>query len=90
MILGQLINSITYDLKFTTENQSEYDDNFLPTLDFKLKLEDVGDTKVSRYQFYKKPISSSLGILKTSALSETIKSATATQEIIRRLSNTRK
>ena len=44
MILGQLINSIMYDLKFTTENQSEYDDNFLPTLDFKLKLEDVGDT----------------------------------------------
>ena len=33
MILGQLINSITHDLKFTTENQSEYDDNFLPTLD---------------------------------------------------------
>ena len=77
-------------MKFTTENQSEYDDNFLPTLDFKLKLEDVGDTKVIRYHFSKNPISSSLGILKTSALSETIISATAAQEIIGRLSNTRK
>ena len=66
------MDSITCDLRFTTENRK-----------------DVGDTKVGRCQFYK-PISSSLGILKTSALSETIKSATATQEIIRRLSNTRK
>ena len=41
-----------------------------------------------RYQFFKKPESSKLSILKSSALSENKKSATGTQEVVRRLSNT--
>ena len=39
LVLRELVNSICYDLTFTTENQKEYDDEFLPTLDFKVKLE---------------------------------------------------
>ena len=81
------MNSLFHDMQFTCEDQTDYEDDYLPTLDFKMKL-DKGGIPTVRYRFYKKPISTQLGILKSSALPENIKSATATQEIIRRLSNT--
>ena len=88
MILKEIMNSIAYDMDFKTENQDEYDDGFMHTLDFKLRLETTNKIPRLRYQFFKKSVSSPIGILKTSALPEQIKPSTATQEIIRRLSNT--
>ena len=81
------MDSVAYDMNFTVELQSEFTDGYLPTLDTKLKLTSDQPSQVI-YKFYKKPMASCLGILKTSALSEQIKSSTATQEFIRRLKNT--
>ena len=87
LVLQDIMNSIHYDMQFTVENQTQFEDGFLPTLDTKLKLIQ-GETPKLEYEFYKKPVSSKLTILKDSALSESVKSSTISQEIIRRLTNT--
>ena len=81
------MNSVATDMNFTSETQCEYDSKFLPTLDFELQWNLKG-TPRKRYRFCKKPMNSKLGILQTSALAESIKGNTITQECIRRLSNT--
>ena len=81
------MNPVHYDMQFTVEYQTQFEDNFLPTLDAKIQLTE-SETPQMIYEFYRKPVSSKLTILKNSALSEKIKSSTISQEIIRRLSNT--
>ena len=49
-------------MKFTLENQGEFPDNFLPTLDFKLQW-DPAIAKIIRYKFFKISISTKLLIL---------------------------
>ena len=34
MLLGEIMDSISYDMKFTLENQDDFPDKFLLTLDF--------------------------------------------------------
>ena len=70
MVLRDIMNSIVYNMTFTSEDQTQFDDKFLPTLDFKLKLVTKGIPRL-QYEFFKKPVSSKLAILKTSALPET-------------------
>ena len=71
---------------FTSETQCEYPNKFLPTLDFQLQFSTKENPKL-RYKFFSKPMSSKLAILQNSALPETTKANTITQESIRRMSN---
>ena len=84
-----IMNHFSHDMTFTVEHQCQYDDKFLPTLDFKIKLITKGTPKLL-YRFYKKPVSSKLAILQTSAHPEGIRINTITQEVLRTLSNTSK
>ena len=64
-------------------------DEYLPTLDFQLKLELPNDgPALVRYKFYKKPMCSKIAILQNSAMPDNTKNNTITQETIRRTSNT--
>ena len=87
MVMLDIMNDVVGDMCFTIENQCEYENKRLPTLDFSLKYITKGVHKV-QYLFFKKPMASKLAIIQTSALAENIKSNTITQETIRRLSNT--
>ena len=46
------LNSVTDFIQFTTENETECEDSFLPTLDFETK---VLDNRKIIYKFYSKP-----------------------------------
>ena len=74
------MNNISHDMNFTTDHQCKYDDRFLPTLDFKLKLVMKGIPKVV-YRFFKKLTSNPLTILWRSPMPKTIKMATFSMEI---------
>ena len=65
-ILRPAMNSINKDLRFTTEVADEFEDKKLPTLDFKLWLEN--DNEIS-HTFYKKSMKTQLVIPKRSAMS---------------------
>ena len=84
------MNSLCSDMKFTFETQHDFQNDFLPTLDFQVRLFHDRETGCQQleYMFFKNPMSSKHGILQTSALSDVIKTNTITQEVIRRLRNT--
>ena len=84
------MNDMYVEIKFTTESQLYFDNSFIPTLDFQVKLIDNDKVHAGQltYKFFKKPMASRLSILKLSALRDNVKNDTVTQEFIRRLSNT--
>ena len=87
MVLRDIMNDVSRDMTFASEHQCEYGSKYLPTLGFQLQYTVKGTPRL-RYKFYSKPMSSKLGIIQTSALSETTKANTITQETLRRMSNT--
>ena len=88
-ILLEIMNSFHHDMTFTCEHELQFDDGYLPTLDCKLRVNKPDNSHPNiEYLFYKKPVSSKLGIVQTSALPENTKRSTIAQDVIRRLSNT--
>ena len=83
-ILQPAMNGINGDLVFTTELAEDFDDNRLPTLDFKMWLED--DMEVN-HTFYEKPMKTQMMIPRRSAMAEKMKISIASNDLNRRLSN---
>ena len=81
----EVLNSIFSFLKFTTELQEDYDDRYMPTLDFKARLKE--DKKVT-HQFFEKPTTSKYCVMAQSAMGDQAKIDILTQEVNRRLLNT--
>ena len=79
-------------LTFTVETRADFTDNWMSTLDCSMKLCNVIDNNITfcilKYKFYKKPTSSQLTILKTSASTQNCKDSSLTQEVVRRMLNT--
>ena len=61
MVLADILNSNSYDMKFTLENHGKFSD-IPPTLGFKLQW-DPAIAKIIRYKFFKISISTKLLIL---------------------------
>ena len=78
--LHGIMESIFPHLKFEMEHEEMFPGNMLPTLDFKMWVE---DNKV-QYSFYQKEVANKAVINKKSALSENVKVASLTQNLIRR------
>ena len=78
------MESVFDSLKFEMEHQEMFPENKLPTLDFKMWVE---DNKIM-YSFYQKEVANKAVINKLSALSENVKVASLTQNLIRRCKNT--
>ena len=73
-------------LVFTKESANDFENRKLPTLDIEIWI----DKLRIWYRFYQKPMSNNIVIQEKSALSEMVKSSSLTEEIFRRLKNTRR
>ena len=83
--VGKSLNDVWKFLKFTTEGEAEFEESFLPTLDFSTQVLESGYV---RYKFFSKPMSSNLVLMKSTALSATCIFSSLRQELLRRLYNT--
>ena len=81
-ILKSVANSIDKDIRLTIDCPSLNTNQKLPCLDLQLWLDSEGLVK---HEFYAKPMSSPLLILRRSAVSNSVKRTTCFQEAIRRL-----
>ena len=83
--LGKSMNDIWKFLSFTTESELDFDNKYLPTLDFATKVNDNGFIS---YKFFSKPMSSNLVLQKGTALSAGCIFSSLRQDLVRRLLNT--
>ena len=83
-ILQEVGNSICPFIKVSVDCPSNHNDGFLPILDLKTRMV---NNRVD-YRFFKKPQSSRMTIMASSALPPNVKRATMTNEVLRRLRNT--
>ena len=85
-ILKKVGDSICPFIKVSVDCPSNHQDGFLPILDLKTRMT---NNKVD-YRFFKKEMSSRMTIMASSALPPNVKRATMTNEVLRRLRNTRR
>ena len=83
-VINKMLNSVVEYLTFTTEDQLDYDNLKLPTLDCQLWVQ---DEKIY-YEFYEKPQVPNRVLQYGTALSSNSLEASLTQEGVRRLLNT--
>lgn len=76
------MNAINPDLQFTVETGEDYQDGWLPTLDFKIK---VIDGQIV-HTYFEKPMKSQLVLMERTAMGEQQKYQILSNELIRRLS----
>lgn len=79
------MNDVLPFLKFTTEIGEDFPNGRLPSLDTEIWVE--GKRKVL-FAFYEKPMATNLVVQAKSALSQEVKAATLSEEVVRRLRNT--
>ena len=77
------MNSVC-NLKFTIEDQTEFSNGWVPTLDMEWKMD---STSIIRYRDFDKPMKRPTVIAATSAIPENTKNAILTQELVRKLLN---
>ena len=79
------MNDVFPFLRFTTEIGDDFPNGRLPSLDTEIWVE--GKRKIL-FAFYEKPMATNLVVQAKSALSDEVKAATLTEEVVRRLRNT--
>jgi len=65
--IGKSCNAVWDFLKFISEGENEFSDNFLPTLDFSTHVKKTGYVE---YKFYSKPMASNALLMRGTALSQ--------------------
>ena len=85
-VLNDIGNDIASYLKFTVDCPSTNANGWMPLLATEVRV--AADNTID-YKFYEKPISSRYVMMQSSAMSAKVKMNTLTQEVIRRLRNTR-
>ena len=73
-------------LEFTFESGQDYEDGWLPTLDTNLR---VGEQNIISYKYYEKPTTTNTTIRSTTAMAENPKMQCLSNDLVRRLLNTR-
>ena len=100
--IGKIMNSVFKNITFTAETEEDFGDERLPTLDFSMFIE-RGEAKPGDdpekiewrkknkgrllYSFFEKEMTSKYCIMERSALSENMKTASLSQEVICRMLN---
>ena len=88
--LQKAMESINPDLKFVMELEEDFHNNKLPTLDTNLWISKAdGKTPQIEYEFYEKPMNSKYCILEKSAMDYQSKFSILSQDLVRRLLNTK-
>ena len=85
-VLADSLKNIESYLEFTTETGDDFEGGWLPTLDFSLRVNN--DNQVD-YKFYEKETSCKMALQSKSAMCENNKMQILSQEVVRRLYNTR-
>ena len=83
--MNKSFNEILQFLKFTTEGQQDFPNNYLPTLDFQTQ---VGENGLILYKHFDKPMASNLTIQRGTALAKGTVHSALRQDMCRRLLNT--
>ena len=83
-VLGAMMNTISSQVKITTETKDDFTSGTLPTLDTQIWMEN----ELSLYKFYEKPMTNKRVLSRQTAMGENSKIASLTQEVIRRCRNT--
>ena len=87
--IRKAMDSINPDLKFEIEIEEDFPREKLPTLDTCLWLErEEGAPPELRYEFYEKPMCNKLCMLEMSAMTESSKIASLSQDLVRRMLHT--
>ena len=73
-------------MNFSFETGEDYTDKWLPTLDTSLR---VGEDNVVEYKYYEKPTTTNSTIRNTSATGENAKIQSLSNDLVRRLLNTK-
>ena len=81
----RMMSSVYESIKFTTKTQINFEDEYLITLDTNLQMNKQGRIT---YKFYQKPIASKLCMMKAAAISDEVKRASLSQDLIRRMMTT--
>ena len=83
------MESVNPDLKFEIELEEDFPEGKLPTLDTAIWLDrQVGAPPRLRFEFYEKPMSNKFCMLERSAMAESSKIASLSQDVVRRMLNT--
>ena len=85
-VLAEIANDIFNYLQFTVDCPTTNTSGWMPLLAAEVRV--AADNTID-YRFYEKPISSRYVMMRNSAMSSKVKMNTLTQEVIRRLRNTR-
>jgi hypothetical protein len=83
VIHGSMVG-VTKCLKFTAETSEDFDDGWLPTLDFKLR---ISATNIIEYSFFEKPTASNRCLQEDTALNQNSLIMALSNEVGRRLDN---
>ena len=87
MVRG-IANSVTPMLKWTCDYPSAHSSGKMPVLDIQTWVIETGTGTVTKYEFYRKPMSNPISIPALSALPNGVKFSTHRQEVLRVLRNT--
>ena len=85
-IIRTTVKGILGYLDFTFETTEDYEDKWLPTLDTSLR---VGSSNIVEYKFFEKPTTTNTTIRMKTAMSENSKLQCLSNDLVRRLLNTR-
>ena len=87
LVMLEIANSLVPYLQFTLDCPSQHTSGWMPLLDLEVRV--ATDNNSIDFRFYSKPCSSKYVMLQNSAMPARTKMSTLTQEVIRRLRNTR-
>ena len=92
-VLVDIMNSVFCNIQFEAEIQDDFEDNRLPTLDFRLWMDqgqDQGGKNKDKvmYSFFEKEMASPYCIMEKSAMPESTKVSSLAQDLVRRMTNT--
>ena len=83
--LGTSMQEVLPSLRFTTE-VGEGEEEWLPTLDIKMRMEKMSN--LVNFRYYEKPCTTNVMVMKRSALEENTKIQILSNDLVRRLGNT--
>ena len=82
--LAKSLNAVTDFIQFTTEGEEDFNNLFLPTLDFQTQVQESGKIL---FKFFSKPMANNISIQYGTGLSRNIIFSSLRQELIRRMLN---
>ena len=87
-VIRQVAEQVDPMIKFTIDVPSYHEDNKIPVLDLKIKMNKEMVNRID-YEFYEKPTKNPKNLLAESAINSSTKRTILTQECLRRIRNTK-